>query len=196
MSAPSASLVERAGAVCELCGAASGLVAYPVPPHADAHDDHCALVCATCHAQIEGSDLDGTPLDATHWFCLQESAWSQVAPVQVLAWRLLDRLDADWARDLRGQLYLPEDVAAWAAEGGAHTASGEAGGPTVDSNGTPLADGDSVTLIKDLVVKGANFTAKRGTMVRGIRLTDDPQHVEGKVNKVSIVLKTQFLRRA
>ena len=56
--------------------------------------------------------------------------------------------------------------------------------------------GDGVTLIKDLDVKGAGFTAKRGTLVRPIRLTDNPEHVEGKVNKMAIVLKTQFLKKA
>jgi protein PhnA len=67
---------------------------------------------------------------------------------------------------------------------------------TVDSNGTELLEGDSVTLIKDLDVKGANFTAKRGTMVKNIHLTDNPEHIEGKVNKQSIVLKTCFLKKA
>jgi len=59
-----------------------------------------------------------------------------------------------------------------------------------------LTSGDSVTLIKDLDVKGTSFVAKRGTLVKGIRLTDNPEHVEGRVNKVSIVLKTQFLKKA
>ncbi|MFT5458090.1 MAG: protein PhnA, partial [Myxococcota bacterium] len=87
------------------------------------------------------------------------------------------------------QLYLDDDTAAWAQ---AETV----GVAVVDSNGTVLADGDSVTLIKDLPVKGANFTAKRGTLVRGIRLGDDPSHVLGRVNKTSIYLKTEFLKKA
>ncbi len=67
---------------------------------------------------------------------------------------------------------------------------------TRDSNGTILSDGDSVTLIKDLEVKGGGFTAKRGTLVKGIRLTDDPGLVEGRVNKMAIYLKTEFLKKA
>jgi protein PhnA len=59
-----------------------------------------------------------------------------------------------------------------------------------------LVDGDAVTLIKDLDVKGANFTAKRGTLVKGIRLTDDPALVEGRVNGIAIYLKTAFLKKA
>lgn len=68
---------------------------------------------------------------------------------------------------------------------------------TKDSNGTKLADGDSVTLIKDLKVKGTSVTLKRGTMVRGIRLTDSPDEVECRVEKVKgLVLRTEFLKKA
>lgn len=59
-----------------------------------------------------------------------------------------------------------------------------------------LRDGDSVTLIKDLEVKGGGFTAKRGTLVKGIRLTGNPKNIEGKVNKMQLVLKTEFLKKA
>ncbi|MCL4110837.1 UNVERIFIED_CONTAM: hypothetical protein GTU68_039950 [Idotea baltica] len=67
---------------------------------------------------------------------------------------------------------------------------------TLDSNGTRLADGDTVQVIKDLDVKGANFVAKRGTMVKNIRLTSNPEHVDGRVNGTAIVLKTCFLKKA
>ena len=50
--------------------------------------------------------------------------------------------------------------------------------------------------IKDLKVKGANFTAKQGTMVRGITLTDNPEHIEGKVNGTRIVLVSAYLKKA
>ncbi len=66
-----------------------------------------------------------------------------------------------------------------------------------DSNGTLLADGDSVTLIKDLKVKGTSTTLKRGTMVRNIRLTGDPDEVECRVEKIKgLVLRTEFLKKA
>ncbi len=68
---------------------------------------------------------------------------------------------------------------------------------TRDSNGTILADGDSVTLVKDLKVKGTSVTLKRGTLVRNIRLTGDPALVECRVEKVKdLVLRTEFLRKA
>ena len=66
-----------------------------------------------------------------------------------------------------------------------------------DSNGTVLADGDNVTLIKDLKVKGAGVTLKRGTLIRGIRLTDDPAEIECRAEKVrDLVLRTEFVKKA
>jgi protein PhnA len=64
-----------------------------------------------------------------------------------------------------------------------------------DSNGTLLADGDSVTLIKDLKVKGSSVTLKRGTVVKKIRLTDNESEVDCRVNGSSIVLRTEFLKK-
>jgi protein PhnA len=68
---------------------------------------------------------------------------------------------------------------------------------TRDSNGAILADGDNVTLIKDLKVKGTSVTLKRGTMVKGIRLTGNPEEVDCRVEKVKgLVLRTEFLKKA
>ena len=68
---------------------------------------------------------------------------------------------------------------------------------TRDSNGTVLADGDNITLIKDLKVKGTSVTLKRGTMVRGIRLTGDPDEIDCKVDKIKgLVLRTEFVKKA
>ena len=66
-----------------------------------------------------------------------------------------------------------------------------------DANGTELNAGDNVTLIKDLKVKGTGATLKRGTMVKNIKLTDDDKEIEGKIDKMDIiVLKTEFLKKA
>lgn len=66
-----------------------------------------------------------------------------------------------------------------------------------DSNGALLADGDSVTLIKDLKVKGTSLTLKRGTMVKNIRLTGDEGEIECRVEKIrDLVLKTEFVKKA
>jgi protein PhnA len=66
-----------------------------------------------------------------------------------------------------------------------------------DSNGNQLGDGDSVTVIKDLKVKGTSETIKRGTLVKGIRLTGNPGEVECNTRQVKgLVLKTEFLKKA
>lgn len=64
-----------------------------------------------------------------------------------------------------------------------------------DSNGTELMDGDSVTLIKDLKVRGSSLVLKRGTKVKTIRLTDDPEEVDCRIDGTSLVLKTCFLKK-
>lgn len=65
-----------------------------------------------------------------------------------------------------------------------------------DSNGTLLQEGDSVHIIKDLKVKGSSTILKRGTVVKNIRLTDDPEEIEGRVERTLMVLKTCFLKKA
>ncbi|MGL5726347.1 MAG: alkylphosphonate utilization protein, partial [Plesiomonas sp.] len=147
----------------------------------------------TCRNQIENPET----ADQAHWRCLNDSMWSQVPAVQVMAWRQLKNLSHEvWAQDLLDMLYLDEETLAWAEAGVAATSSNDDTAPTLDSNGNVLQDGDSVTLIKDLVVKGANFTAKRGTMVKNISLTSNPEHIEGRVNGVQIVLVANFLKKA
>lgn len=64
-----------------------------------------------------------------------------------------------------------------------------------DSNGTELLEGDAVTVIKDLKVKGSSMVIKRGTKVRSIRLTENPEEVDCKIDGSSIVLKTCFLKK-
>ena len=66
-----------------------------------------------------------------------------------------------------------------------------------DSNGTTLADGDSVQVIKDLKVKGTSITLKRGTLIKNIRLTEDEEEIECNADMVKgLVLKTCFLKKA
>jgi protein PhnA len=65
-----------------------------------------------------------------------------------------------------------------------------------DSNGTLLNEGDSVSIIKDLKVKGSSSVIKRGTIVKNIRLTDSEEEIEGKVEKSMMVLKAEFVKKA
>lgn len=187
-------LQARSESKCELCGATESLGVYEVPPSSNGSADQCVLICAPCCSQIENPEK----IDVHHWRCgLNESMWSQVPAVQVMVWRMLKRLSGEgWAQDLLDMLYLDEATQKWAQA----TGEGESTPATVkhvDSNGAVLATGDTVTLIKDLDVKGANFTAKRGTVVRGISLVaDNPEHIEARVNGQRIVILTQFVKKA
>lgn len=65
-----------------------------------------------------------------------------------------------------------------------------------DASGTLLADGDSVVLIKDLKVKGAGQTLKQGTVIRSIRLTENPEEVDCRFDGIKgLVLRTEFVRK-
>ena len=66
----------------------------------------------------------------------------------------------------------------------------------MDCNGNELTDGDSVMVNKDLKVKGMSKTLKRGSVIKSIRTTGNPEQVECRVGKATIVLKTQFLKKA
>lgn len=183
----------RSESKCELCGATDNLGVYEIPPHSDGSAEKSILLCETCREQIEDPDK----VDVNHWRCLNDSMWSQVPAVQVMAWRMLTRLSTEgWPQDLLDMLYLDDETLAWAKA----TGEGESTEETVkhvDCHGAVLEAGDTVTLIKDLNVKGANFTAKRGTAVRGISLVpDNPEQIEGRVSGQQIVILTKFVKKS
>lgn len=186
-------LRQRSDNKCELCGAVEELEVYAVPPGEGESGAECVLLCGVCREQIE----DAEKVDVNHWRCLNDSMWSQVPAVQVMAWRMLTRLQGEgWPLDLLDMLYLDDETLAW-AKAGEEAADNEDAVRHVDSNGAVLEAGDTVTLIKDLNVKGAGFTAKRGTAVRGISLVaDNPEHIEGRVNGQQIVILTKFVKKA
>ncbi|MFV1976412.1 MAG: PhnA domain-containing protein [Candidatus Scalindua sp.] len=183
----------RSESKCELCSATEGLGVYEVPPGPNGGVDKCVLICGTCREQIENPEK----VDVHYWRCLNDSMWSQVPAVQVMVWRMLKRLSSEgWPQDLLDTLYLDESTQVWAQATG-EGKSDEVAVKHVDSNGTLLDAGDTVTLIKDLNVKGGGFTAKRGTVVRGISLvSDNPEHIEGRVNGQQIVILTKFVKKS
>jgi protein PhnA len=176
-------LMERSGSVCELCGSSEKLSAFAVAPKNDE-----IVVCGTCSEQLN----DEAKVDENHWRCLNDSMWSVEPAVQVVVYRMLSQLKSKgWTQDLLDQMYMEPEVIEWAKEG----MEDENREPTKDSNGATLEGGDSVTIIKDLEVKGAGFTAKRGTVVKNISLTDNPEQIEGRVNGTKIVLLSKFLKK-
>jgi len=187
-------LMTRSESKCELCTSTESLAVFPVPPTTLDSADESVLLCETCSSQINNPDT----VDVHHWRCLNDSMWSQVPAVQVMAWRMLTRLakTEGWAQDAVDMMYLEEDTAKWAQA----TGEGDSDEEVVrhlDSNGALLEQGDNVTLIKDLNVKGTSFVAKRGTVVRGIGLVhDNAEHIEGRVNGTRIVILTQFVKKS
>ncbi|CAO4152453.1 hypothetical protein LPLAFNJD_LOCUS3700 [Methylorubrum aminovorans] len=89
-----------------------------------------------------------------------------------------------------------EALGEWRPAGAAAAEAPAARAPVRDAAGNILADGDAVTLIKDLKVKGANQTLKQGTVIRSIRLTDDPEEIDCRHDSIKgLVLRTEFVRK-
>lgn len=185
-------LAIRSGNQCELCKSPENLKLYEVPPQKGLSADTSIIICPKCLAQIEKKEEP----DSNHWRCLTESMWSEFAPVQVTAWRMLNRLrNESWASENLDMLYLTDENLAWAKATGDHESDG-----TVelhkDSNGHVLQNGDSVVLIKSLDVKGSTLTAKLGTVVKNIRIVEDnTEQIEGKVEGQQIVILTKYVRK-
>ena len=150
-------LFDRANTRCELCSSEQKLEAYVLPPNDSESVENAVLLCYECQLQLNNPDK----LDPNHWHCLNESMWSEHLPVQVLSYRLLDALSSEsWARDLKDQMYLDDEALSWAQSSLLVVNEQGAQLSTKDSNGALLVEGDSVTLIKDLDVKGAGFTGR------------------------------------
>ncbi len=184
-------LKDRSDNKCELCGREENLGIYQVPNSPGNVDESSILICETCKEQIE----DPEKVDPNHWRCLNDSMWSTVPAVQVMAWRMLNRLKGEgWPQDLLDMMYLDEETSAWAKTGGA-----EENENTIvhrDSNGVILEAGDSVVLIKDLKVKGSSMVAKQGTAVRRISLDhENEKYIEGRVDGQQIVIITDFVKK-
>ena len=186
-------LKQRADSKCELCSSSDQLSSYEIPPESNGLVEQCILTCQTCQKQIDGSE----EMESNHWRCLNDSMWSPTPAVQIMAWRLLNRLShEDWSQNLLEMLYLDEENLNWAKAAGDGIDNDDSI-KHIDSNGAQLLAGDNVTLIKDLPVKGANFTAKRGTTVRGISLSENnSEHIEGRVNGQKIVILTRFVKKS
>lgn len=183
-----AALLKRGNSKCELCGSEDNLAAYDVPPITLTSLDKTVLVCATCLDQIENPDK----MQPKHWRCLSDAMWSQTPAVQVMAWRLLNRLQGEgWPEELLEMLYIEDDVKKWAMSGLRMVDE-----PTLDINGTPLAVGDSAIMTKDIFITGANFTAKRGAVVKNIGLTDNSRQIEGTLNGTRVILGARTLKKS
>lgn len=184
-------LKTRAEEKCELCTSTDSLDIFEVGPNSDGSIDQTVLLCGICRNPGKS--------DVHHWRALGDSMWTPVPAVQVLAWRMLNQLTEEaWARDLLDMLYLDDETLNWAKSGAVKPQTPEDDDDIkhIDSNGAQLNAGDTVVLIKDLNVKGAGFTAKRGTAVRNISLDpNNEKHIEGRVEGQQIVILTEFVKK-
>lgn len=188
-------IFSRAQNKCELCANPEDLSLFELRPSEPGDEDGALVICSKCKAHIENP----AAIDPEYWQCLGTAIWSEYSPVKVMSYRLLAFLKKNtWAAELLEQLYLTEEELnlAKAAPLTVEYFNSDVSAATVDANGMKLADGDSITLIKDLDVKGANFTAKRGTLVKNIRLTSNPKHIEGRVNGTQIVIISEFVKKS
>jgi protein PhnA len=184
-------LQQRADNKCELCASEENLSVYAIPDSPAEGAEASLLLCSTCKEQVE----DPEKVEPNHWRCLNDSMWSTVPAVQVMAYRMLHRLKNEgWPQDLLDMMYLEDETAEWAKAGLAENKKKAI--IHRDSNGNILEAGDSVVLIKDLKVKGSSMVAKQGTAVRRISLDhDNEKYIEGKVDGQQIVIITDFVKK-
>lgn len=185
-------LLKRSENKCELCGAASDLQVYEVQPQDNSNEENSIMACGVCRSQIDKK----AELDQAHWQCLTGSMWSEVPGVQVLAWRMLNRLRTEsWAADQLDMLYLDDEKLAWAKATGDHESDGSVD-LHKDVNGAVLQSGDTIVLTKSLDVKGSTLNAKMGTVVKNIRLVENnTEQIEGKIEGQVIVILTKYVRK-
>jgi len=187
-------LQERSGYQCELCTATNDLIVFEVKPTSNRGGQDNIMTCKTCNDQLSNPET----ADSNHWRCLNESMWSEIDAVKVVAYRMLSKLASEgWPQDLLDMIYLEDDVLAWAKKG-LLDESVEKIVIHKDINGNRLTDGDAIVLTQDLNVKGGgNFTAKRGTAVKNIKL--DPniaEYIEGRVEGQYIVILSKYVKKS
>ena len=189
---PEAILSLRSENKCELCKSGGDIQIYEVLPQQNGDADDRIMICSVCRSQIERQ----AELNSSHWHCLSESMWSEVPAIQVVAWRMLNRLRSEsWAADNLDMMYLDDERLAWAKATGDH-ASDASVDLHKDAYGALLQNGDTVILTKSLDVKGSSVNARLGTVIRNIRLVaDNTEQIEGRIEGQQIVILTKYVRK-
>lgn len=180
------SLRERCENICELCIAETATIAYAVSPKNHDSIENEVAICNTCSELLDDTN------SAAHWLCLAGSIWNENASVQALSYRILfNNKEQDWAAEILNSVELSETVTNWALS------AFEVKPVHLDANGIELSNGDTVVLTQVLNVKGANFIAPKGTIIKKIRLVqDNPEQIEGKINEQIIVILTKYVRKS
>ncbi|WP_276134259.1 alkylphosphonate utilization protein [Polluticoccus soli] len=179
-------LRQRCNDICELCNTETAALAYAVSPRNNDVIENEVALCNTCASAIDNENM------AMDWHCLAGSIWNTEPSVQALSYRLLYKHKAEeWASEIMSSVDLDETVVQWGLN------AFEVSPVHRDSNGTELNNGDTIVLIQGLNVKGANFMAPKGAIVRKIKLVpDNTDQIEGKINEQTIVILTKYVRKS
>ena len=185
-------LNKRADSKCELCAATQNLKEFVVAPAKKSTVDESILACTTCIYKIENFGNE----DENHWRCLNDAIWNENIVVQIVAYRMLNRMrNLGWTKELLEMMYFDDETLKYAQA----TGEGEVDENKIihqDANGVTLKHGDSVVLIKDLRVKGSSLVAKQGASVRNIRLDhENAEYIEGRIDGQLIVIITQYVKK-
>jgi protein PhnA len=171
--------------LCELCNVESATEEYTVSPKNNESINNQVAVCNTCLSVIDSKDA------SFHWRCLEGSIWSQEPSVQVLSYRILQNYKMEsWAENSINAVDIDESMMQWAMS------AFEIAEVHKDAFGNVLENGDNVVLTQALNVKGTNFTASKGTVVKKIKLvSDNAEHIEGKINEQTIVILCKYVKK-
>lgn len=178
-------LKNRSEGACELCNTQPAEHEYTVSPKSDDKIENVVAICDICLQAMDENDK------GDYWRVLEGSIWNPEPSVQALSYRLLHMYkDKEWASSVLSSVDLDEATIQWALS------AFEVADVHKDAYGNTLETGDTVVLTQNLNVKGTNFTAAKGTVVKRIRLVpDNTEQIEGKVNDQTIVILTKYVKK-
>ncbi|MGV3657261.1 MAG: PhnA domain-containing protein [Chitinophagaceae bacterium] len=178
-------LKNRCEGICELCNTQPAVHEYTVSPKRDDAIENKVALCDTCLTNISEEGK------SDYWRVLEGSIWNSEPSVQALSYRLLHTYkDEEWASSVLRSVELDDATVQWALS------AFEVADVHKDAYGNTLETGDTVVLTQNLNVKGTNFTAAKGTVVKRIRLVpDNTEQIEGKVNDQTIVILTKYVKK-
>ncbi|MCK6639278.1 MAG: PhnA domain-containing protein [Bacteroidia bacterium] len=179
-------LNERCQGNCEICSSAPAVNEYIVSPKKGTSINDNVALCAGCNAALDASNYN-----ALKGFA-EGSIWNPVAPLQALSYRIIQgAAGEEEAVSAASSAGLDEEVIQWGASALIQAPVHK------DAFGNVLENGDNVVLTQALDVKGTNFTASKGTVVKKIKLvSDNHEHIEGKINEQSIVILTKYVKKS
>ena len=178
-------LKNRSEGMCELCNSQPAEHDYTVSPKSDDAVENKMALCDACVTAMDEKDK------GDYWRVLEGSIWNPEPSVQALSYRLLySYKDEEWADSVINSVDLDENTVQWALS------AFEVADVHKDAYGNNLETGDTVVLTQNLNVKGTNFTAAKGTVVKRIRLVpNNTEQIEGKVNDQTIVILTKYVKK-